>query len=122
MIVLCGLMTHYEYVLTGMYRETFFNGLVYAPAFAVYYCIKYLMRVWHPKERTTRWITRISSCTFGVFLLEQVYRNWTGTIYVALVPYISSVPACMVWIFAACVLGLAITFVMKMIPGLRKLL
>ena len=55
-------------------------------------------------------------------LLEGIFRRQLDGVYLFLEPKIHVLPACLVWVAAVVVFGMAVTWVLKKIPGLRKLL
>ena len=64
----------------------------------------------------------MGSCVFGTYLLEGILRHELSFIYELLEPRIHVLPACMVWVMAVTVAGLGITWVLKRLPVLKKLL
>ncbi|MBR3289562.1 MAG: acyltransferase [Clostridia bacterium] len=123
-IVLCCLMTHGRCTLTGNWNESdcqkYFNTLIFLPAITVFYAAKYLFLKHRPSERLQRLITAAGCTTFGIYLLEKICREETKPIYVFLKPYVSDLPACWLWILCACLLGGCVTYVLKMIPGIKN--
>ena len=67
-------------------------------------------------------IITVGSASFGIYLLEQIYRKTTFGVYLFFDRYMDMFPATVLWIAAAFLLGLAVTMVMLHIPGLNKLI
>lgn len=67
-------------------------------------------------------IRTMGSCVFGAYLLEGIFRRQLDGVYLFLEPKIHVLPACLVWVVAVVLCGMAVTWVLKQIPGLRKLL
>lgn len=123
-IVVCGLLTHYRCHLINEWSESscqyFFGTLIFVPSITVYYGAKLLFNSITISSTLAKWIKLISSCTFGVFLFEKIYRTITVKVYDILSPYIYSLPACLIWILIACILGTVVTYGLKKIPIVNK--
>jgi surface polysaccharide O-acyltransferase-like enzyme len=95
---------------------------IFFPIMAIYATVHQLC-AWHPMpEQGAKWVTTLGGCTFGVYLLEGMLRYYLDPLYVALEPKIHVLPACLVWVLAVVILGLAITWGLKKLPVFRKLL
>jgi len=64
----------------------------------------------------------IGSGVFGVYLLEPPLRDSFRFIYVATEPYISWLPAVILWICSAILFGAVLFWFLKKLPVLRKIL
>lgn len=74
---------------------------------------------------TGKWaavIRELGGCVFGAYLLEGIFRRQLDGVYLALEPKIHVLPACLIWVAAVVLCGMAVTWVLKKIPGIRKLL
>lgn len=67
-------------------------------------------------------IETLGGLVFGTYLLEGIYRRQLDGVYLALEPKIHVLPACLIWVAAVVVCGMATTWVLKKLPVLRKLL
>ena len=67
-------------------------------------------------------MTGLGGCVFGTYLLEGILRHYLSPVYEALEPKIHVLPACLIWVIAVALCGLGITWVLKKLPLLRKLL
>ena len=98
------------------------GSLMVLVVFFVYLLLHQLM-VWHPiTGKPAALIREMGSCVFGAYLLEGIFRRQLDGVYLFLEPKIHVLPACLVWVAAVVVFGMAVTWVLKKIPGLRKLL
>lgn len=74
----------------------------------------------------TGWIGKavpaLGGCVFGTYLLEGILRHELGFVYEWLAPKIHVIPACLCWVAAVVLCGLLITWVLKKIPLLKKIL
>lgn len=90
---------------------------------SVYYVIRYIsVKRKRPNKALCRFIVWCGGNVFGIYLLEDYLRNGTAVIWERLVPYISAVPACAVWLLAVFLLGNVLIAVWRRIPFLRKVL
>ena len=123
-IAACSLMTIYNCTIIGEWKpatcQTFFNTLIFIPAFTVFLSVKTLFQKHRPPEKACRAITALGGLTFGIFLIENILRYETEAVFIILKPYIKTLPACWIWILAACLTGAGVTAVIKCIPGVRK--
>ena len=125
-IIISCIMTWYSCTIIGEWQEssyqTFFNNLIIIPTMTVYVAISSLF--YHRKINTKicNIIITVGSLTFGVYLLEQIYRDLTKPVYNILSQHIGSYPSAIVWIICAFSLGIMATYVLKKIPGLKQLL
>lgn len=123
-IVVCCLMTQYKCTLIGEWKEgscqTFFNTLSFLPAVTIFYAMKMLFLRHSPSRKICKTIEVIGGTTFGIFLCENILRWRTVGIFKFLEPHITSLPACWIWILCACTIGVIITLIIKIIPGVKK--
>lgn len=94
-------------------------------AFLVFFIVK---AIWGKNTKTktsmfwNKIITVIGSCSFGIYLIEDYLRNGLSFICDNLAPYVTTLPACVIWLIAVMVVGVGIVLVLKKIPGLKKIL
>lgn len=77
---------------------------------------------WNNHPILSKAFIKCGELVFGVYLIEDYLRNLLAFIYDNLAPIISPMPACLVWLIAVFALGLLITRIFKLIPGLKLLL
>lgn len=70
----------------------------------------------------SRCIMTIGSCSFGIYLIEDYLRNSLGFVCDKLAPYISVLPACMVWLAVVMAVGVIIVLFLKKLPVLKEIL
>lgn len=99
-------------------------GLTLIIDITVFYLAKYLwdIRNDYSSNRGTKLIAMMGSGVFGVYLIEGNIRYYTEFIYDEMSGFIGHFPAAIVWVLLTFVIGLLISWLMKCIPGLKKLL
>lgn len=125
-IVICCILTNNYCTLNNAWTEDncqkFMATLTVIPAITTFFGVK----LWFMRHKlspiTARVITTIGSCTFGIYLFEQIYRGRTVWLYDILYPTLHSYPACVVWIMFACFVGFVVTLILKKVPVLKKIL
>ncbi len=105
-----------------VYCQAYFNTLIFIPSFTIFFGAKLFFMKHRPKERTSRLITALGGTTFGIYLFENVLREQTRPVFDFLKPAIRTLPACWVWVLAAFAAGSLATFLIKLIPGMKKVL
>ena len=122
-IVICSVMTHYRCMWLKEWKEstcqTYFTTLIFLPTITVFCGAKYVFLRFKHSVRLQKILTNVSSTTFGIYLIEQICRTETKPIFDFLKPYIHTLPACLIWIFCACLFGGCITFLVKKIPIIK---
>lgn len=98
------------------------HSLMVFPVFAVYAWIHRLFAGRTVPAWIRRGLSALGGCVFGAYLLEGILRNELDFVYQWLEPRIHVLPACLVWVTAVVLCGLFITWVLKRIPVIRKLL
>ncbi len=123
-IGVCCYMTVYRADVTGVCNESssqqFHNCLIAIPTYTIYFCIKlFFMRKDIP-VKVQHIILTLGGTTFGIYLLEGILRQETKPIFTMLKPVIHTMPACLIWILAAFILGVVVTSIIKKIPVIGK--
>lgn len=98
------------------------ESLILFPIAAIYASVHELFAHHTAPAWLRRLLTELGGCVFGTYLLEGILRHYLGFIFEALEPRLHVLPACLIWVAAVVACGLAITWVLKKIPGLKKLL
>ena len=123
-ILICCLMTKYRCSLLDKWDsitcQHYFTTLIFLPAATVFFLAKMFFNRHIPKEKTCKILSVLSSTTFGIYLIENICRETTQPVFVALMNPLTQLPACWIWILAACLMGAVITFLIKLIPGINK--
>lgn len=115
-------MTWLDIARNGESTQFFMNCLLCFPVFAVYALVHQLIEKHPVGEKTGKFISSLGGCVFGTYLLEGILRRELLPMYDFLEPKIHVLPACLLWVGAVVVLGLAITWLLKKLPLFRKLL
>ena len=77
----------------------------------------------HPfRERTNQWIAFLGSCSFGIYLTEHLVRILLLPLYLYLTEHSVGVIACTVYVAGTYVIGLFLTWILKKLPLIGKLL
>lgn len=116
-------MTHYKITLTGQLGEgqvgTFYKSLCVLPAAAVYATAKRVKAL--PKWLEKPVIT-VGSCTFGIYLIEQIVRERGCKLCDLMCLYIPDILATLIYTGFVVVICFCLTWIAKHIPGLKKLI
>ena len=96
-----------------------FSGIC---AICIFYWAKLHITSIAPQSIHAKVILALSSCTFGVYLLESLIRIPTRSFEISLAKSIGDFPACLLWVCFIFLITSAITFLLKCIPGIKKLL
>ena len=125
-VVFTCLMTQYKINVTGLageeYSQSFYYKLIFLPTIAIFYTTRYLFLKHPPKRWLCKTFTVMGSTAFGIMLMEAPLRQHLVPICIALQPVIGAMPACFVYVAAVCVCGGVITLLLKLIPGMKKLI
>ncbi len=105
----------------GMSGIGYHNGWMLFPVLAVYATVRMLFATQKTPGRLSRVLVSLGGCVFGTYLMEGMLRHALGPVYQALEPRIHVLPACIVWVVLVVFCGLAITWVLKRIPIVKKI-
>lgn len=108
--------------ITGVVADWNSGILVIPIAISIYVLVKEIFE----KRAMQRWlqnlILQIGSCAFGIYLIEDYLRNGLAFIFDLFAPYITTLPACVIWLIAVVIVGIVIISIMKKIPLLKDIL
>lgn len=123
-VSICTFASHYRSTLLDAWDrsncEYFLPTLSFVPTIMVFYASKMFFMYHTISDRTKTFIATCGGTTFGVYLIENICRIETYSVFVFLKPIIHTLPACWLWIATACVLGMLITYLFKKIPIISK--
>lgn len=123
-VLISGIATHYLCTLTDGWNENvcqlFMNNLIMLPTVAVFFGAKMWFQNHDVSPRTAKIIQIVGGTTFGIYLLEPIFRGKTEFVFRFLKPYIHTLPACLAWIAVACTAGSVFTYLIKKIPGVKR--
>ena len=119
-IAICCYMTNFRAEITGECIESvsqvFHNSLIAIPTYTIYFSGKLFFMKKQIPQKIQKVICLVGSTTFGIYLLERMLRTETKVVFTTLRPMIRTMPACLIWIAVAFLLGFVITLVLKKIP------
>lgn len=122
-VVICGVLTTNRMQATGdKTAEVFHNSLIAVPACAVYLAVKFICEKFKLPACIKRLAVVAGGTVFGVMLLEDILRKELAGIFEYLKPIVGIFPACVVWVTSVVLLGAVLSWILKRIPGIRKLL
>ena len=123
-IGICCYMTDFRAGITGECKESvsqvFHSSLIAIPTYTIYFSGKLFFMKKQVSQKVQKLICLVGSTTFGIYLLERVLRTETQTVFTTLKPIIRTMPACLIWIATAFLLGFLITLILKKIPIIGK--
>lgn len=120
-VVVCAILTTDRMQMTGeKTAEVFHNTLIFLPACAVYFTVKFLCGKHKPPEAFRRIAAVFGSTVFGIMLLEDILRKELIGVFEYLKPMVGIFPACIVWVAAVVAAGAVLSWVIKQIPGVKK--
>jgi len=116
----------FKYALLGTLDGNWLSGtqkmLALIPTLTVYYIAKSYFDTHSVKPVIEKIITAAGGSVFGVFLIEGILRESTFNIYGALFGTIGILPACLIWILTAVIIGIVVIWIIKKIPYVSKLI
>lgn len=122
-IVICSVLTTNRMQATGeKTAEVFHNSLIALPACAAYFTAKFLCGKYNLPDPVKRFAAEAGSTVFGIMLLDDILRKELNGIFEYLKPGAGIFPACFVWVTAVVLLGAVLSWVLKRIPGVKRLL
>lgn len=122
-VVICSVLTTGRMRATGeKTAEVFHNCLIVIPSCAAYFTIKFLCEKYKLPEWIRKFTAAAGSTVFGIMLLEDILRKELVGIFDCLKLVVGIFPACVVWVAAVVVSGAVLTWVIKRIPGVQRLL
>lgn len=119
-------MTHYKIRITGQIKEsqvgTFYKCLCLIPSVTVYATAKKLFDTRAVPGWLEKVILSIGGCTFGIYLMEQILRERGYAVQEFLAAGLTEVPATLLYVGLVLGAGYVITWLLKRIPGINKLI
>lgn len=122
-IMICCVLTTDRMQETGeKTAEVFHNSLIALPACGAYFAAKFLCGKYRLPDWIKRFAATAGSTVFGIMLLEDILRKELSGVFESLKPDLGIFTACVVWVTAVVLLGAVLSWVIKRIPGVKKLL
>lgn len=101
-------------------------GLTLILDITVFYIIKFLFDIkvngTQMSSKPYKFITVVGTAVFGVYLIEGNVRYYTEAVCAFMSEYIGDFPAAIAWVLIIFSISLVISLIMKIIPGLKKVL
>ena len=96
--------------------------LIVTEAACVFCIVKHLFAGGRICESVCRWIQRIGGLTFGIYLLSDMVIELSQSFFYWMTGYVHPIPAVIMWEVLVFAVGGMITFGLKRLPVLRRLL
>ncbi len=119
---LCSVLFHHASAIGAPEPGDYYTSFLYLPVLTLFYAMRLLFLRHPPGERIAAVLRTLGACSFGVYLFENVFKRLTEPVYKTLAPHLGRLPACWLWIAASYLVGCAAVWLLKKIPGLRRLL
>ena len=119
------LCTELEFLRDGKYTQNYVMMFDYVIAITAFITVKRLYICMRPHMSTTfcNGINLIGSLTFGMYLLDPFCRMFIGWQFdEAVLPILRTLLTSVLWCFTSMIIGGLITFLIKKIPGIGKLI
>lgn len=118
-------MTHLLGIVSGELSEarsqTFLACLIAVPAIAVFLLVKKLFSKGACPRPLAVAIRSMGGCTFGIYLLHAMLMDRLMPVLYYFQERLDTLPACLIYVLAVFLCGYGITWVLKRIPLVRKL-
>lgn len=125
-IMLSNMCTYYEAKNIGSYTQNYVQLFDYLTAIVTFLIIKYIATTIKGKGESlhmAQCITFVGSLTFGIYLFDPILKKVLYDSYEAIVdPIFPTIIVSFGWIMLSMLLGGSLTYILKKIPGFRKLL
>jgi surface polysaccharide O-acyltransferase-like enzyme len=119
-------LTHYKICLTGQMKEsqvgTFYKSLCLIPSVTVYATVKKLFDTHPVSGWLEKGILSVGSCTFGIYLIEQILRERGYAVQEWLAQWLTEIPATLIYVGLIAAAGYGIVWLLKRIPIVKKLI
>ena len=119
-------MTHYKIRITGQIKEsqvgTFYKSLCLIPSVTVYVTVKKLFDTCTAPGWLENALLSMGGCTFGIYLMEQILREQGYFVQEFLAVVLTEIPATLLYVGLVLGVGYAITWLLKRVPGINKLI
>ena len=121
-------LTYFNMMATGRIDEAsfakFFPCCTLIQTLSVYIAICDL--VWEKSIFTQSKVKNIlnimGSCVFGVYLLHPAFLNWMRIFYKTVLAVLPPFLSCWIYVFAVFFICMLLTYILKKLPGIKKLL
>lgn len=119
----CALMTYIDHLGSNEWNYKYIEGMLFVPAFCVFYIVRTLYIKSPLPAKSAQVILYIGSCIFTVYLFEEMLReDICMNIYHMLDGSCPVLILFFPYMLALYALGIAVSSLLKLIPGVKKLL
>lgn len=125
-IFISNVCTLHEGIVTEKFTQNYVQLFDYITTISAFIIIKYLLNnkfLFLNKEKYAKVIIFAGSLTFGIYLLDPFLKTIFYSNYsINIEPYLPTLIVSVLWVVISMTAGGIITFVLKQIPGFRKIL
>lgn len=124
-ITLSVVATYYEENHSHKFMDNVSHITISIPSVTVFYICKYVTLRNEEKEKKTtkgKKISTIAICTFGIYLLSDLLIKKFNFVYEYLIQYIHKLPAIFILEIIVFIVGFIITWLLRKLPVMRKLI
>ena len=100
----------------------FFNCFVFLPAMTIFVASKMWFMKYPAKLRGEKMLSAIAGTTFGLYLFEQIFRTELKFILEAMMKIVHPYIASWLWVLLVSIVGGCIVFLIRLIPGVKRVL
>lgn len=123
-IILSSAFTYHEGVRSG-FTQNWVQLFDYLTAMAAFLIIKYLFTLpaVESKKALNTAICKLGGLAFGIYLLDPILKKFMyASVELALEPYLPTLIVSLIWCLLSMTIGGVLTYSLKMLPGLSKIL
>lgn len=109
-------------ICAGRFEGSAFELYTFAivPSAAIFAGMKKLCEKCEAKKWFASLVGTLSAASFATYLLHNVYMDWLLPVKTAAVPFVGEILACVLYAILTFIVGSAISFVIRLIPGIKK--
>ena len=100
----------------------YYGCFEFLPTATVFIAAKMFFIRFPAKQRAQKVLSAIAGTTFGLYLFESIFRTESGFILTAMKTVIHPYIACWLWMLIVWMIGGGIIFLIRLIPGVKKLI
>ena len=121
-LILNIFLTEYDYYLFKGWNESGLSAFIILPTIATFYITKYIFDHTAIPATLRNFLCALGSCTFGVYVLECYIKTFIGPFLQRLLAGLPYTVENMLYIILIMFAGCAVTYILKKIPVVQKLL
>ena len=120
-ICVTELATLHHGAITGEWTR-YHENLIAIPAIAAYFTFKFILGKTKEANAFSKALCFLGSNVFGIYLFEPLFTGYSESIFNVLAPHIKVFPATLIWMLAAFIFGTIVVGLLRLIPGVKKIL